>query len=223
MKTLLIFALALTTLFCGDREPVGEYNGKHSRKHFQGTSAGIRVYSGEKINPQILPLIDAGHNTVRDIAQGAPYNYTKMLEPSHYGVVLFPRSPLCQNPAFTVRADGQPLYPDGYDQHPIFDKDPRVGKVLVCAAGFVLGPTTNEVIIVNDLSIASLITQYELEHLIIYHNDRDYYIQTMNLHSHPLLVAQGAQLTDEVIKFVDSTTPTHIKLQGKDVCVFLTN
>lgn len=152
-----------------------EYTGSYSTKHSARTNGGTQVYSKEKIDTSLLPLIYQGLYTLAYTTELEGYQPMDM---SEFIVALFATDKRCQNPGFVIRADGSPW--DGTE----YDKDPRPGKVLICAAG--LHPGSNVMVVAAARSHMHIITQFEGEHIVLLNRDLERWQATMGVHAHPI-------------------------------------
>lgn len=167
------------------------WNGYYSTKNPKQTPRGATVYSYENVTPSNLDNIDAGLARLFDIAARV-YGYRNGLNFSDYRIILFKRSALCTGTAigFAVRAD---VY-DGSE----YDKDPRPGVGVVCAAGLSAEFESPLAVVVQDDSIIKDATLFEGEHLILYKNDRLKWQETLfhqNGAGHPILPDTDGGLT----------------------------
>lgn len=76
-------------------------------------------------------------------------------------------NPGCENPGFIIPYEGTL-----YDQTDA-DKDTRVGFVALCTAGRFLPP--NRLILAREAITSSQVVEFEAEHLIFYHANRNCY------------------------------------------------
>lgn len=200
-KALFYFLLLLALGFAGlgkdcKKRDAGGMKTPSSRDAYMGvtfnnyqsrTAKGVLLTSLDRINPNIMPLIDQGFDEVFDVASRV-YGYRNGLDHKLYRVNLFRRSPLCENPGFVIYARAGEQNP--YDNHPAgYDKDPRIGWTLLCAAGLTEGEDVYRLVFVNDLSMAQAVGRMEPEHTVIYHNNRQLWQDTL-FHvtgGHPLL------------------------------------
>lgn len=183
---LVVMTAAFTSAPCNKEQ---FFKGFTSNKYRKVTPQGVSVRSANKISDQTLSDIDAGLQDLFNIVRRKPYDYQNFVAHGNYEVALFPRNTKrCENPAFTIQRFDQPRYPDGYDQHPVFDKDPKIGSVILCIAGIVTEfDPQGTFVIVDDAATTRTVTRYEGEHIVLYHNDRRRWGDTIGLHSHPLL------------------------------------
>lgn len=238
LLVLLIAGLSLSAFKCGKSS--GGYNtsdwwtGQYSTKNPKRTPNGTTVYSFETVTPQNLQNIDEGLARVFDISSRV-YGYQNGLNFSDYKIVLFKRSALCTGTAvgFAVRADNY----DGSE----YDKDPRPGYGVVCAAGLSAEFEQPLAVVVQDDSMIALATRFEGEHLILYKNDRQKWGETVT-HStggHPLLPDTDGSLTDDSLRGrngrfqsfivrlpegmeIESETEKYTLPAGTKVCLLLT-
>jgi hypothetical protein len=214
----LVFLLSVTAFDCDKKgyRDQGEYRGSWSVKENVSTPLGARVGGENKPDPVLLPLVDEGLTELFRLSR--QYNYDYGLYHGFWQVWLFPTSPKCINPAYTMRADGSPW--DGTD----FDKDPLPGRVLLCVAGMVVGE--NQMLVANAASHMALIVRYEGEHLVLLHNDRPKYEATAGVHAHPLITEIGGKKEAEASQYTfvgkGQLSPEMQKAVGdKHVCVAL--
>lgn len=162
----------------------GVWQGMFHTNHRSTTPKGSPVNSYNDIPTADLPLYDAGADSIFEIASRV-YGYGVGLTHSFSTINLHPASPKCENPGFVIPTSSQPLWPDGWDNDPHgFDKDPRVGKTLLCAAGMQWG---NGYVAAVGRSIAFEIARNELEHVLLANNDPERWESTSGVHQHPLL------------------------------------
>lgn len=207
MKRFILIALfALFALGFGKCDPKplpgapdADWQGLLPTGVFATTDGGVKVESSSAIDPAILPELDAGLNDLFEIAKAPPYNYGgKFTDDLHkWHVWLMPiNHTKCIEDSFTIRVTS-PLYPEGWDQDPVFDKDPAPGKVLLCVGGFMARDPHNEpgMVIVASVKIGRNISRFEGEHNVLYDADRPKFDASSNNHAHPLLPrADGSQL-----------------------------
>lgn len=208
LRNLIILALVVASSFgfrgCGDKND-GVYTGTWSRKNSARTAKQVQVYSENKINTSLFPSIDQGIDRLAETA--ILEGYQPMAHPE-FVVALFPRSPKCISPGFLIRADGSTW--DGTE----YDKDPKQGKVLLCAAG--LHPGMNVMIVADDLSHMANIVQFEGEHITLLHRDVDRWIATSGIHAHPIF-RQSAAFVSTEYKVIILELEEDIKADGLTV------
>jgi hypothetical protein len=102
---------------------------------------------------------------------------------SYYVVEIRPARPdICETPESMAEYTTDLFY-DQTD----YDKDPVVGKVLLCFSGRFVAP--NKIIITKE-SIKNQLARFESEHLVLYHGNRSLYEATKYHDSsniHPIL------------------------------------
>lgn len=152
----------------------GVYRGSFRTDNEAKTPKGVRVVSGQRIDASILPIIDAQLDDLFAIASAAPYNYSGFSTHAAYMVAVFPRSNLCQEPAFLIDATGSPY--EGSE----WDKDPSPTRCLLCAAGLTFrnGASPNSVgspgmVVTADGIKSTPIVRYEGEHNLLVEVDRE--------------------------------------------------
>lgn len=206
-----ILFLAIVLASCGDGGNVfdgdeGVQPGQYSTNYAIQSPQGVTIYSGRPINSQIPPLAEEGLKKVLRIASER-YGYTQGLSIGAYQVALHPRSSKCINAGFLLIADGSPLYPNGWDNHPTYDKDPKAGRVRLCVAGMIPPVTIFEavssesylLIVVDDVGIMPTITRFESEHWLTLLNDIEKYKQTAGVHAHPILPDKDGSLLEPTL------------------------
>lgn len=178
-----VFALGNTK--CGKSDGYDKsdwWTGNYTTKNAKITPKGATVYSYETVTAQNLQNIDAGLEKVFDISRRV-YGYQNALNYSDYKIVVFKRSRLCTGTAigFAVPAANY----DGTE----WDMDPQPGIGVVCAAGLSAAFETPLAVVVNDDSVMAEATRFEGEHIILYHNDRMKWQETLTHTNggHPLL------------------------------------
>jgi hypothetical protein len=224
---LLLFVF-VTAFKCGGGYDEGVYGGVLYSNHTLLTPAGATIASRNSIDPAFGPLIDAGIEDVNRIASAPPNNYdVSDLPASRYRVWLFPRSPLCENPAFLVNATGSPY--EGTE----WDKDPRPDRCTICAAGLTIfqgfpQPTGPGMVITDDVGIMRTIVRYEAEHSILFYKDGERFNATQyhtNGQGHPIL-GEGPPVGEAKVVRIpeDIVVPggERLAVKGKDACIILT-
>ena len=191
MKVLIIslsficFAVMLL-VNCGS--DTGVYKGVRFSNHTK-TAKGVSVYGPTTADDQTKRLIDAGLDTVFQIAAGPPNNYTGFTGHDTYTVWLQQRSSRCEQAGFLVDATGSPY------EGTVYDKDPAANRCLICAAGMMmLNNGRPGMVVVNDPAVISTVVQYEGEHNILWQTDLPRYQQTQ-FHTgsgHPILGGSGS-------------------------------
>jgi hypothetical protein len=198
--TTFAIALMLFTAACGsNRSSVpnstgdGVFNGKLLAHNKAKTPKGIEVHSGWEIDQSLFPAYDRGLEKLTRIAQKTIPNYP-LTAPrySDYTIHLFPRSSKCEAPAFLVSSQmdlSWDNHPDGYD------KDPRPGWVLLCAAGMMMRNGDRNLapgmVIAQDASHAENIVWFEGEHNELLDFWQEKYNETAAIHAHPILGEEG--------------------------------
>lgn len=237
---LLIAVVSLSAFKCnkssGGYDKSDWWTGSFSTKNPKRTPNGATVYSYETVTAENLKNIDEGLNRVFDISSRV-YGYQNGLNFSDYKIILFKRSALCTGTAigFAVRADNY----DGSE----YDKDPRPGYGVVCAAGLSAEFDQPLAVIVQDDSMIALATRFEGEHLILYKNDIQKWGETLThtTGGHPLLPdTDGSFAADDellrgsngrirgiTIKLpeemeIESETEKYALPKGAKVCLMLT-
>lgn len=193
MRKLALFSLMFFVSLaaaCGggnDNNPIGSgssddgvFKGVTHDKYKVNTPKGIYVYSDRPINTALFAEFDKGLDNLFRIAAAPPYNYSGFSLHNTYHIWIFPRSPLCENPAFLVDATGSPY--EGSE----WDKDPSPSRCVLCAAGMmrtydgirnpqggVPGLGQPGMIITDDIGIAANIVRYEGEHNVLIQVDRE--------------------------------------------------
>lgn len=169
---------------CGGTED-GCWQGSFHTKQSGTSPKGIRIASYNAV-PSVsqLALYDKGLDNLFDISRRV-YGYTQMLDQPNYQFFVHPTSNKCQTPGFVIPVQGLALWPDGWDNHPDYDKDPRVGYSLLCAAGMMFG--VDGAVLADSPQIAENIARFEGEHLVLYNNDRPKFDSTVFVHYHPIL------------------------------------
>jgi hypothetical protein len=175
--------------------PIGKECVRSGFQH--GPIAALRRQSSVAIDPAIREQVDLGLGDLFEIAKAPPYNYTGFTDDLHKWHVWLmpPNREKCVDPAFTLRTTS-PLYPNGWDQDPTYDKDPNVGAVLLCVAGF-MERSNNEpgMVIVASGANARNTARFEGEHNVLLEADPDKFKATSNNHHHPLIPrADGSQI-----------------------------
>ena len=168
-----------------DRAVIAEAE-KYSRDKFNfvvDSPKGARVYGVKKPSAQMLAAIDQGLTDLFAVARKNRYN--KRLNYSDY--VIFIASP---DRLKNYEGNYSPDIAIGVAQYAGTDVD-KGGYMYV--AGMVLGYTPGAFLIgehTRDFNRASDVVRYEGEHIVLYHNDRRRYNETMD-HSrgggHPIL------------------------------------
>ncbi len=152
--------------------------------------SGLRFASHGSISDAIMQGSQRGFDKAVRIAGQEPNNYKVLPRPSQFTIGLWPRSPRCINPGYTIRADGSEW--DGTD----FDKDPAPGIVRLCIAGIARqyafgtgGETagTFGMVVVDDVSSIENVVWFETEHEILYAVDYPRFDATSGIHAHPLM------------------------------------
>lgn len=224
LLTITLAVFALTAFDCKKTSSAdGVFRGSYSTKVEARSPAGVRVVSAARINTGLFADMDRGIANGFRIAQ--QYGYTRQIGHSNYAVALFPRSPKCINPGFLIAADGS-----AWDQGE-YDKDPRPGYVLLCAAG--MAPDGYVMIVADDPGHMFNVTWFETEHWMLFHNDPTRWVDTSGVHAHPILPDREASLTAKTEagpKFIAITieTPADVEAEGltvkkgTKVCVLLT-
>ncbi len=195
-STFLLIALAAAAFKCGGSSDGSsssgnaEWNGMLPGRFQAVTPMGVKVRSDRPINERLFSDIDAGLSDTFATASTPPEHYDGFQRHSAYTVGLFPRSSLCQQAGFTIRADGSEW--DGTD----YDKDPRPGRVLLCIAGiagqYATGMSgtvggSRGMLVVEDADIMRTIIRFEAEHEVLFEVDEARYDATSGVHAHPLL------------------------------------
>lgn len=196
------------------------WTGFYTTKNAKKTPRGATVYSYENVTPANLEKVDDGLARVFDIASRV-YGYKNGLNYSDYRIILFKRSKLCTTAAgFAVNA---PDY-DGTE----YDKDPRPGFGVVCAAGLSAEFESPLAVIVQDDPTILLATRFEGEHLILYVNDRWKWQETLfhgNGSGHPILpdtdgsLVAEQSLSDAGLAEVSKELTTDISLADSDLII----
>ena len=168
-----------------DRVVIAEAE-KYSKDRFNfvvNSPKGARVYGVKKPSAQMLSAIDKGLTDLFAVARKNRYN--KRLNYSDY--VIFIASP---DRLKNYEGNYSPDIAIGVAQYAGTDVD-KGGYMYV--AGMVLGYNPNAFLIgehTRDFNRASDVVRYEGEHIVLYHNDRRRYNETMD-HSrgggHPIL------------------------------------
>ncbi len=168
-----------------DRMVIAEAE-KYSEDKFNfvvNSPKGARVYGVKKPSAQMLAAIDKGLTDLFAVAR--KNRYTRRLNYSDY--VIFIASPDRQK---NYEGNYSPDIAIGVAQYAGTDVD-KGGYMYV--AGMVLGYNPNAFLIgehTKDFNRASEVVRYEGEHIVLYHNDRRRYNETMD-HSggggHPIL------------------------------------
>lgn len=198
----------------------GVFRGKLFEKHSAKTPKGIPVHSGDAISQDVLPRIDAGIDKLFRIAAAPPNSYdVSDMTHSYFNVWLYRRAPSCTDAAFLVEATGSP-YADT-----IWDKDPRPGHAMVCAAGMNVNEEGGGMVLVNDVDMLETVARYEGEHLLLYRKDRKRWTDTM-YHAdgtgHPLLGEEQGTASHKNEVIAPDLHVVHFEYAGKPHCVLLT-
>ena len=152
---------------------------------FYRTRSGAQVYSARKIGPEMLQAIDDGLSDLFSIAESSRYRFTKRLNYSDY-TIFVGRPDRTENKKGKYSPDiavGAAQYAGSrYDQ-----------GGYVYAAGMVISADSCAFLIADhtkDFERVSRVVRYEGEHIVLYHNDRQEYLRTLD-HSkgggHPIL------------------------------------
>lgn len=167
------------------RRDLSQFKGEVYTDHEAITPKGVRVYSPRKIDNAALSLIDAGLDFAFDVAEIIE-KYSGFKRHSEYKVWLFPKSDRCEQPGIL-----QEVGNSAWDQHPEYDKDPRVGHTAICFTGKMrrtgnVGVGQPGMVIVDDLRVMQETVYNEAEHNILAECDPGRYMATSGEHSHPI-------------------------------------
>lgn len=200
----------------GSRSGSPTFTGALDCSHHVTSPKGVQICSGQNIGANVPGIVDqqlddlfriaqngqttaSGVNNYKPCADGG-YQEGRTCFSTHasYMVYLVPRSPQCVNPGFTENADGSgydETYTDDPKNH--WDKDPRPGKVLLCAAGFMAtGHGQMKGISAPGMAVVDAVDQmpiirYEGEHNLLAQVDPNRYAATQyhygNNGGHPIL------------------------------------
>ncbi len=223
MKKLNILAVIILVIFaagfrgCGDD---GVFDGIWSKKNGVKTNAQVQVYSENKVNRALFPEIDKGIENLKVTA--ALEGYQPLTHPE-FVVSLYPTSPKCINPGFLVRD-----FSNTWDNLPPpndFDKDPKVGSTLLCAAG--MHPGENVMIVADNFGHMALIIEYEGEHATLLRRDPDRWVATSGVHAHPIFRQSAAFVSKEyqaiILELTQDIEGDGFALKkGHKICVLVT-
>lgn len=195
LPLMIVLVVCATAFKCGGSNDGGDdpglFTGKLAQDNKAASPKGVTVYAKNKITPEQLAAIDKGLDKGFYIAESEPNNYKGFMRHSSYTVWLGIRSNKCTNPAMVTAA-----YQSAWDQHPIYDKDPRPGHTLLCFAGMMIRPGlsgspngtgTPGMLVVGDISTLENVVWFESEHNTLFECDRPLYSQTFGQHNHPIL------------------------------------
>jgi hypothetical protein len=159
-------------------------SGDHFRYYYR-TRSGVQVYSADRIGAQMLDAIDKGFTDLFEIAESSKYRFRNRLRYSDYTVFV-----------------GRPDRTEGKKGN--YSPDIAVGAAqyagsrydqggYVYAAGMVISADSCAFLIAEhtkDFERVSRVVRYEGEHIVLYHNNRQEYLRTLD-HSkgggHPIL------------------------------------
>lgn len=220
-KIAVIFLVIFSAGFrgCGDKDD-GVFTGSWSSKNADRTAKQVPVYSGFKINKALFPEIDKG---IDNLAMSAAREGYQPLGHSEFKVALFPTSSKCINPGFLIRD-----FSNTWDNLPPpndFDKDPRVGYTLLCAAG--LHPGETVLIVADNFGHMSTIIEYEGEHATLLRRDPERWVATSGVHAHPLFRVSALFVDNKYISVIlelkeDIEAEGLSVKKGTKICVLVT-
>ncbi len=169
-------------------ESVKESAERISGDHFTlvvSTPEGVTVYSVTPVSREMLDAIDSGLAELFEISRGPKHRFRKSLRFTDYTVFV--------GRADRTKAQSGEYSPDiavGAAQYAGTKYD-KGGYIY--AAGMVVSARSNAFLIADhskDFERVSRVVRYEGEHIVLYQNDRDEYLRTMD-HSkgggHPIL------------------------------------
>lgn len=149
------------------------------------TPSGARVLSAMKASDKLLDAIDNGLDDLFEAARKENRGYNRRLRHSEY-IIFVGKADRTKN----AKAEYSPDIAVGAAQYAGTEYD-KGG--FIYAAGMVISPGSNAFMIAehtSDFERVSRVVRYEGEHLVLYHNDRKRYRETMD-HSkgggHPIL------------------------------------
>lgn len=149
------------------------------------TRSGARVLSADRVSSRLLDAIDKGLDELFEVARNQKRGYAKRLRHSDY-IIFVGRADRKKN----AKGEYSPDIAVGSAQYAGTKYD-KGGYIY--AAGIVISLGSNAFMIADhtsDFERVSRVVRYEGEHLVLYHNDRKRYRETMD-HSrgggHPIL------------------------------------
>ncbi|MEZ5344535.1 MAG: hypothetical protein R2681_03170 [Pyrinomonadaceae bacterium] len=149
------------------------------------TPKGTRVVSVREASPEMIAAIDKGLDDLFAIAKSGKYKFSNRLTHSSYTI-------------FISNADRQKNADGNYSPDIAVDANQYAGTVYdkggyIYAAGMIVALNPCAFVIAEhtkDFNRVSEVVRYETEHLVLYHNDRKAFRETMD-HSkgggHPIL------------------------------------
>lgn len=149
------------------------------------TDRGVTVYATRRVSEEMLDAIDKGLNDLFAIARNRNNRFTRSLRHSDY-TVFVGNADRTKN----AKGDYSPDIAVGAAQYAGTKYD-KGGYIY--AAGMVISPSGRSFLIAEhtrDFSRVERVVRYEGEHILLYHNDRSRFRETMD-HSrgggHPIL------------------------------------